>query len=183
MYRLPVLVRTQGNKGHVCLCGAPFDPTTPLQHMHTVHMATIRLPGAPICEDVEVQIAAKVGSHVTVGSHYEMVVNVKAQQYSSSVGILHVRLHAMSIHLLSITHLRAQQLKCPVQNAERLLKPMPLQTLMNLVRAAVGHGGAQPHVTWYVALATLISAVAVGEGQRLGKVHNNESHRCQVQRL
>lgn len=148
--------------------------------MHTVHRVTVQLPGSPLREEVQVEVAARLASELLIGSHCEMAVDVSRMHCRSPVGLLDLRLTATNARRLRIVHLRSQQLHLPLQNAERLLQHRPLQTLVDLMRAAACPGGAPPQVSWYMLMASLVSAVAVGEDQRQGKIKTGERHRCQV---
>jgi len=179
---MPVLLcKKLGNDLPVCPCGASFgQSTSPMQHMHTVHRVHMQLPGTPYQEELEVQVSARLAGQLLIGSHYEMAVHVSPVHYHTLVALLDLRLVANSVNELNLVHLRAQQLQCPLQNAERLLQQRPLQSLVDLMRAAACPAGAYHQLTWYMLMATLTSAVAVGEDQRQGKISSGERHRCQV---
>eukprot|EP00892_Ulva_mutabilis_P012091 jgi/Ulvmu1/9254/UM050_0003.1 len=180
-----VLIFKSSSEGDqaVCPCGTPLGGVTPLQHMHTVHLATVRLPGQPLSEDIEIQVSAQVATKLSMGSHYEMIVRVSRKHCRLPLALLDSCLCAASVHPLHMVHLRSQQLQCPAQQAERLTQSMPLQQLINLMRTASQTGCHPAHVTWYMALAPLVSAVAIGECHRQAKIQNNTLHRCQVHLL
>lgn len=182
LFRMPVLLcKKLGNDPPVCPCGARFgQSSSPLQHMHTVHRVHVQLPGTTYQEELEVQLSAKLAGQLLLGSYYEMAVHVSEVHCNSPVATLDLRLAASSVNELHLVHLRAQQLQCPVQNAERLLQQRPLQSLVDVMRVAACPAGAYHHVTWYMLMAILTSAVAVGEDQRQGKSSGGERHRCQV---
>lgn len=148
--------------------------------MHTVYRAAMQLAGEQYGVECELEVVGRLAKGLLIGSYYEMVVTVVGIQLKSHVGIRDVRLCATSATRLSTTHLRAHQLQCPLQNCGRLVQRRTLHSLVDLIRTASCPRPAN-YITWYQALAVLISAVAAGEDQRQGKIECGTSHRCQVQ--
>jgi hypothetical protein len=150
--------------------------------LHASQKATLNLPSAQGFQCVEVTLTGNdIVDRLTLGCMAEVSlrcspVALGRQQHMPCKYELQV-VNAMHI---PIATLRAHPIGCPIQarstvhaNCHRSL----LHHLMSSLRVATGAGAS---VSWYILIATLLSAVAVGEEQRETKAAGQKAHRCQV---
>jgi hypothetical protein len=171
-----------------CACGEPLPSSTHTgnQLVHHVQHATIRLHDKAVSHEVDVQLAGSdLVDSLQLGCAAELILRCSPELAGGQALMLKVAhtLQVMHAMRLPIAALRASELKCSLQmtNAQCEEREHPLQHLMHLLAASAGVPvPGQGPVTWYMLLAVLLSAVAVGEELRESKLPGHKDHRCQV---